>query len=379
MTFLSALILFGILVFVHELGHFLFAKALGVKVLKFSLGFGPKLVGRKIGDTEYLVSMIPLGGYVKMLGEEPGEELSPEDKGRAFNNQSAGKRFLILFSGSFFNIALTYFIFVSFLSYGLPVSIPKVEKIAPVVDEVVKGSPAEAAGFKAGDKVVSVGGRDVFVWEEMTEIILRSPGKELDVTVERGGERLGLKVTPEEFYPMGEKEGGESFGRIGIGRKDLPFHVIRSSSVFGAPVKALEATWRMCVFVGKVLKRLLTGSLSLKTVGGPITIFHESGKIAAIGILPYIMFMAFLSANLGIINLLPVPMLDGGHILLLGVEALRGKPLGERAAELTHRFGLAFLLTLILFVTYNDIMRYYLEDIRGLLDALRGYAGGGKN
>ena len=191
MTFLSAIVLLGILIFVHELGHFLFAKKLGVRVLKFSLGFGPKLIGRKYGDTEYLVSAVPLGGYVKMLGEEPGDELKEEDKPFAYNYQPVWKRFLIVFSGPVFNLFFAAAIFfVVFLS-GVPV--PK-----PYVGKVMENSPAAAAGLITGDRITTINGKTVSGWDDIDVSVNESRGERLLFKIEREGKIIELPITPEK-------------------------------------------------------------------------------------------------------------------------------------------------------------------------------------
>lgn len=357
MNFLSAIILLGVIIFVHELGHFLSAKLMGVRVLKFSLGFGPKLVGRKYGDTEYRISSIPLGGYVKMFGDEPGEELKEEEKQVAYNYQPVWKRFAIVASGPLFNFILTYIIFVVFLSYGLPVGIPKLESITTHIDEIVKNSPSEKAGLRNGDKIISINGKDVYAWDEMTSIIRDNPGKELKIRVERAGQELDFKVTPEAVKTKGLKGEDITIGRIGITKTKLPVDMITSETIINAPLKGLEATYRISVFILKITVKLITGSIPLKTVGGPITIAHEAGKIASIGILPYLMFMALLSVNLGVLNLLPIPILDGGHILFLGIEAVRRKPLSEKFMIIGQKIGLAIIILIAAFVIYNDILR----------------------
>ncbi|HDH01652.1 MAG TPA: PDZ domain-containing protein, partial [Nitrospirae bacterium] len=206
----------GILIFVHELGHFLVAKFAGVKVLKFSLGFGPKVIGKQIGETEYMISAVPLGGYVKMLGEEAGEELDEADKERAFNQQSVTKRILIVLAGPVFNIFLTYIIFTAVLSTGLPVNVPVLSNILPVIDEVQEGYPASEAGLKAGDVIVKIDNKRIDTWFDMVNIVVKNPGKKLDFVVKRDGKLLKLRIIPqsvEEVDPGGNKV---VIGRIGV-------------------------------------------------------------------------------------------------------------------------------------------------------------------
>jgi regulator of sigma E protease len=356
-TILSAIVLLGIIIFVHEVGHFLAAKLMGVRVLKFSIGFGPKLIGKKYGDTEYLISSIPFGGYVKMFGEERGEELKEEEKPVAYTYQPVWKRFIIVFFGPLFNFALSYFIFVSFLANGLPVGIPKLEGITTHIDEVLQNSPAEKAGLKRGDKIVSIDGRDVYTWDEMTEIIRNNPGKELYIRVARDEQKLDFKIIPEAVKTKNLSGKEIIIGRLGISKTKIPVDIITSKSIFNAPLKGLEATYKISIFILEVTKKLIVGSIPFRTVGGPITIVHEAGKVAAIGILPYFMFIALISVNLAVLNLLPIPILDGGHILFLGIEAIRRRPLNEKVIAIAQRIGLAIILFIMVFVLYFDIMR----------------------
>ncbi len=357
MTFLSFVALLGILIFVHEFGHFIFAKLVGVRVLKFSLGFGPKIIGKKYGDTEYLISAIPLGGYVKPLGEDPDAELTEEEKPFAYKSQPVWKRFAIVFAGPVFNFALTYIIFVSFLAYGLPVGITKIDNISAQADEILAGSPAEKAGLKVGDKIILINDKEILSWDEMTEIVFKSPEKELNVKVEREGRYLDLKVTPRS-EKIKNAEGEEIIiGRMGIAKKESPVELIKSDSLMQVPLKALEAVYKTSCEIVRVVVKLITGSLSVKAVGGPIAIASVSGKVASLGILPYLMFMALISINLGVLNLLPIPILDGGHLFFLSIEAIRRKPLSERAMMNAQRVGLAMIITLMALAIYNDTMR----------------------
>ncbi len=360
MTILSAVILLGILIFAHELGHFMMAKFSGVKVLKFSLGFGPRVMGRRIGETEYLISAFPLGGYVKMLGEEPGEELDEEERERAFNHQPLIKRVLIVAAGPAFNILLTFVIFTSLLAAGLPINVPVLDKIMPVVDEVQEGYPAYEAGLKKGDQVVEIEGVEVTTWFDMVDIVSRSPGKELRFVVKRNGELLEFRITPRAVEETDSEGNRIVIGRIGV--KKLGggiFETISSGSFLEAPLKGAIATYKMGFFVIDSINMLITGRVSVKNIGGPVTILKESGKAAAAGLLAYFMFMALLSVNLGVLNLLPIPILDGGHLLLFLMEAIKGGPLKERTVIIAHRIGYAILIVLMAFALYNDFVRIF--------------------
>lgn len=356
MTILSAVILFGLLIFFHELGHFIISKLVKVKVLKFSLGFGPKVLGKKIGETEYLISAVPLGGYVKPLGEEPGEELSEEDKPRSFQYQAVWKRAAIVLAGPVFNLVLAYIIFLVFLTFQFSVAIPNLDSMTSTIESVADGSPAMKAGLQKDDTIVAIDGKQVSDWGEMADAFSKNPGKELNLVVKRGDDLINMRITPEPTEAKDESGREIIVGRIGISKK-LDATVIQSESFFSAPFKAVEAVYRWCALTVDVIVRLFSGTVSAKQVGGPILIVDAAAKAASVGAFAYFNFIAIISINLAILNLLPVPVLDGGHILFFIIEALRGKPLSEKVQVIANKVGMAMLLTLIAFVFYNDIMR----------------------
>jgi len=363
LTIISAIVLLGVLIFVHELGHFIVAKLSGVKVLRFSLGFGPKVVGKQFGETEYLLSAIPLGGYVKMLGEEPDEELPAEEAERAFNRQPIRKRALIVFAGPFFNVLLTYIIFTAVLAVGLPINIPVVKQLKPSIDKVEEGYPAQKAGLKAGDIVKEIDGRPVDTWFDLVSIVSKSPGKELEFMVLRGERLIKIKITPRRVEKKGPDGKRIVIGRIGVRKTgDGFFESIQAKGALEAPFKGAMATYRMGFFIVDSIRMLVTGEVSFKNLGGPVTIIKESGKAASAGILAYVMFMALLSVNLAVLNLLPIPILDGGHLLLFAVEAMKGEPLNEEIVIIVHKIGYAILIILMGFALYNDIVRIFTDS-----------------
>lgn len=348
MTFLSAIVLLGILIFVHELGHFIFAKLMNVKVLKFSLGFGPKILGKKIGETEYVISAVPLGGYVKMLGEERGDEISEDERTRSYNSQSVWKRLAIVISGPVFNIIFAAILFMFMYLSGVPTLLPE-------VGEVLPDSPAARAGLVKGDDITEINGKSIRHWEEMTEIIYKSPGIKLNFKVMRGAGIIDLAITPEKKVTpniFGEKK---EVGLIGI--KPSGKVSIEKQTPAGAVVQGIIKTWELSVLTLVSIVKLIQRIIPVETIGGPILIFQMAGQQAAQGPLSFFTFMAVISINLGILNLLPIPILDGGHILFLGIEAVRRKPLSDKAIMIAQKVGLAMIIFLMVFAFYNDIMR----------------------
>lgn len=356
MTLLWAVILFGLLIFFHELGHFIVAKMVGVKVLKFSLGFGPKLISKTIGETEYCISAIPLGGYVKPLGEDPEDELTEEEKPRAFNYQPVWKRAAIVVAGPFFNLVLAYLIFAAFLAQGLPVAIPDLDSITTSIESVVEGSPAEKAGLMKDDSIVTIDGSDIGDWNEMAEVISKNPGKELKVGVRRGDKIIDVMLVPEPTKTMDLNGEEVVVGKIGISKK-LNAEIIKSEGIFDSIIKGGTAVYGWCVLTIEVVVKLFSGGVSAKQVGGPILIVDAAAKAASVGAFAYFNFIAIISINLAVLNLMPVPVLDGGHLVFFGIEALRRKPISEKILMVANKVGMALLLMLITFVFYNDIVR----------------------
>ena len=356
MTFFWAIVLFGLLIFFHELGHFILAKIVGVKVLRFSLGFGPKIIGKRIGETEYLISAIPLGGYVKPLGEDPGEELPEDEQHKAFNTQPLRNRALIVAAGPFFNMFLAYIIFAVFLAINVPVAIPKIDSISTTIENVMEDSPAMKAGLMPDDTIIAINGKRISDWGEMAEIFSRNPGKELSIEVKRGEEILTLKVTPEPTKVKGKDGADITIGRIGVSKK-MDAKIIESKGILDIPIRAFEAVLAWCLLTLEVVIKLIMGGISVKQIGGPILIVDAAAKAASVGLLPYFNLVAIISVNLAILNLMPVPVLDGGHLMFMGIEAIMRRPLNERVLMIANRIGMAILLMLITFVFYNDIVR----------------------
>ncbi len=347
---ISVIILLGVLVFVHELGHFLMAKWAGVGVLKFSLGFGPKLVGKKIGETEYIISMIPLGGYVKLLGESPDDQLSEDDEKRAFLKQHVLRRIGIVAAGPVFNFLFAIMVFAIVYMIGIPV-------LTTEVGDIQKGSPAFQAGLKGGDIVLAINGEDVSDWGELAGIIVNSEGRELEIKVERNRKIEDFRLKAELI--RSENIFGEKVDSYKIGIKASSHTIIERLNPFSALWAGIEQTWYITKITLISIVKMVEGKLSVKTLGGPILIAQMAGARAQEGIVPFIFFMALLSINLGIINLFPVPLLDGGHLLFFIIELISGREVNVKWREMAQQIGFALLIMLMIFVFYNDIVRIF--------------------
>ncbi len=348
-TIVAFLVALGILVFVHELGHFAVAKRLGVLVQRFSIGFGPVLFARRRGETEYAVSAMPLGGYVKMLGEEDEEEAQAAPE-RAFSTQSLLRRSAIVFAGPAMNFLFAFLVYaVLFLAVGAEV--PSTE---PRVGGVAAGSPAEQAGLRAGDRVVAVDGRPTTTWEALARTVRDSKGAPLALTVDRAGTEMGVTVTPElraSRSVFGEETGEVYLIGIEASHDWTPVGPVQ------AVVMAGQQTATASYLVVQGLFLMMQGRVPLRELGGPIAIARAAGQQARAGTRYFLSMLAFLSINLGVLNLLPIPALDGGHLALFAVEGVLGRPLRQRHRELAQQVGLLLLLSLMVFVFYNDIHR----------------------
>ncbi len=351
-SLVSFVIVLGVLIFVHEFGHFIVAKLFGVRVLKFSLGFGNKVVGRKWGETEYLISAFPLGGYVKMFGEQQGEEIAPEERQRSFSHKPVWQRFCIVLAGPLFNLffALVLF-FVMFVVAGLPEPVD-----TTVIGNVAPGSVAERAGIKPGDRILSIDGEKTTSWERVSELVRESKGREITLVLVRGGRQVTIRATPamEKVRNIFGEEVGERY-MLGIIRSD---RVRYEKAPVGESVRAaLVQTWNLIYLTVMGIIKILQRVVPASELGGPIRIAEIAGQQLEAGWMNLLYFMGLLSINLGILNLLPVPVLDGGHLVFLTIEGVRGRPLSDRAMEMAQRVGIALLGTLMLFVFYNDIFR----------------------
>ncbi|MGA2782042.1 MAG: RIP metalloprotease RseP [Smithella sp.] len=357
-TLISFIILLSVLIFVHELGHFLAARIAGVGILKFSLGFGPKIIGKKIGETEYVLSWIPLGGFVKLLGESGNEELSPEDEKRSFYKQSRWKRMLIVLAGPVFNFLLALVIFIIVSMYGLP-------NLTADLGEVQKESAAFEAGMMNGDKIITIGGRKVVFWEDIKPIIAESQGKEMEIVVQRGAEKKHFLIKPR--LSKAKNIFGEEEYTYLIGVSPAGKTIIEKMNPWDAIIASASKTWYISKLTVISVVKMLEGVISPRTLGGPIFIAQVAGAQVKEGIIPFIFFMAILSINLGVINLFPIPVLDGGHIFFYIIEIVTRKEISVKVKEMSQQIGFVILLMLMLFVIFIDIERLNFKVVNDIM------------
>jgi regulator of sigma E protease len=445
-TVVSFVIALGVLIVVHELGHYLVARWCGVKVLRFSVGFGRALASRRLGAdrTEWVLAAVPLGGYVKMVDEREGP-VAPEDLPRAFNRQNVWRRFAIVLAGPVANfllaIALYWGLFLGGVQEAKPIlAAPEAGTLAaqaglargdvvrsvngepvsswqdvrwrvlqlaldrkparlevqhasgalgwrtlelgevraeevegdlltrlglrlfrpevpPAIGQVVPGGVAERAGLAVRDRVLAVNGEPVATWEALVAKVRSSAGRALVLEVDRAGARTRVELTPEAV-----KQGAETIGRIGAGPYVEPgtMNAYLIEVRYGpgeALARAFGKTWEMSVFSLRMLAKMVVGEVSWRNLSGPVTIADYAGQSAQLGLAPYLAFLALISISLGVLNLLPIPLLDGGHLMYYAIEVLKGSPVSERVMELGQRAGLVVLLFLMAFAFYNDINR----------------------
>jgi regulator of sigma E protease len=444
------IVVLGILIFFHELGHFLVARLFGVGVEKFSLGFGPRLFGRTVGMTDYRISAIPLGGYVKMVGDEPDAELDPEMIPYSFTHKHVFKKILIVAAGPFFNLLLAVIIYAGFFYFV------GTEDIRPVVNHIVADSPAARAGLQPGDMVVAVNGTRVISWGGINRLIADGKGGEVHITVKREDTHFGVAITPQTkmakdilgddvpYYDagfsgleplqalVGEVAEGYPAKKAGMQKGDLivainnrpvdswntmkeiisqnkgdpmSVQVVRSDetltveivpvlfseeNVLGekvdsyrigistpgitipeadriiikrGPLEAIrdsiDQTYQISRLTILSIGKLIKGTVSTKTLGGPIMIAEMAGQQAKEGIINLIFFIAVLSINLAVLNFLPIPVLDGGHLMFFFIEAIIRRPINIRMREIAQQAGIFILIMLMIFVFYNDIIRVF--------------------
>jgi len=346
----AALVGLGILIIIHELGHFLLAKKTGVGVLTFSIGFGPRLLGRRVGETEYLVSAFPLGGYVKMVGEDPEEEVQAGDTQRSFSHQGLAKRAAIVAAGPVFNLLLAVVIFACiFIFLGIRFLTTQVGAVEP-------NSPAARAGVQKGDRIVGVDGQEVRKWEDLSSKIKESQGRALKVRLQRDSHELELIIQPIK------REGRNIFGEqteiwvIGIASGEVAVEKVNPVLAVG---QAFYATGEYSVLTVRALFKMIKGEVSPRNLGGPLLIAQMAGQQAREGLGSFLFFVAILSINLGVLNLLPIPVLDGGHLLFFLLELILGKPVKLKHRERAQQVGIFVLGFIMIYAFYRDIARFF--------------------
>lgn len=436
-TIAAGIIMLGILVFIHELGHFCVAKFCGVKVLKFSLGFGPRLISKQWGETEYMICAIPLGGYVQMLGEGSGEQgenapLTPEEEARSFARQPVSKRMAIIAAGPIMNLMLPFLVLPA--AYLIGVNLPAYLEEPPCVGYVVPASEGENAGFQRNDCILEIGGTRVETWTDAGPALINRAGEELVFKIDRGGQELTLALPAENSTLEGLQaigllppqdavigavapqmpaaaaglREGDRILAIGdhvvnswydlkeiiqkVGGETIAFQILRDEQVqsleikpsrepaegsyligiapqqktlfkkfpFGEAVSAgATRTFELIDLTLVFIQKLFAGHVSTSNIGGPITVVQIAGQAAQTDMSSIFSVLAFLSIQLGILNLLPIPILDGGHLFFNFFELIFRKPLSMRAREIAQQIGLVLLLLLMVLAFYNDIVRIF--------------------
>lgn len=349
---LAVVLVLGGLIFFHELGHFLANRAMGIGVVTFSIGMGPRLWGFKRGKTEYRFSWLPFGGFVAAVGEysKEVEELgfSPEE---AVSNRPAWQRLVLAFAGPLANLLIAWLIYwgIAFAS-GLAIPLPQ-------VGGIMENSAAQEAGLLPGDMVTAIDGKTVDQWDQIPLYVAEAGGRELELSVKRGEENLILHMTPRRMNRtniFGEDEIAWLIGvEIGNAVRYEPLGFVQSATV------GLQQTWRMIDITLTSLKKLVTGSIAAENVGGPILIAQMLGQQAEAGLVPLLLLAALISVNLGLLNLLPVPVLDGGLIMFCLIEMVIRRPVPEKIQEWSMQLGVILLVGLMAFATFNDIMRWF--------------------
>lgn len=347
----AAVVALGVLVFIHEFGHFLVAKALGVGVVKFSLGFGPTIVGRKIGETEYVLSWIPLGGYVKMIGETPGEWMNEEteipsdmDPARSFSRRSPWVRLAIAAAGPVFNLLLAFVAY--WCVFAFQGQIVDSDASSTVIGEVTLGGPAYDVGLKKGDEVVAVSGTRIQGWDELREAVQATGGEPFQVSVRRGADVLDFGLSAMER--PGAEEPSYMIGIMGLVEYE-PVPPLEAAAL------AARVTGTASIMIPQALGAIVTGQVSARQIQGPIGIARAAGRQFEQGIFSYLELVALLSVNLGVLNLLPIPVLDGGMLLLCLLEVVRRKPLTAHNLALMQQAGFVFLLCVMALALFNDV------------------------
>ncbi|WP_296865067.1 RIP metalloprotease RseP [Thermosyntropha sp.] len=339
MTVITTLIIIAVLILVHEWGHFITARRIGIPVHEFSLGFGYKLFSIEKDGVEYSLRLIPLGGFVRMAGEEPGDHSDPN----GFSNRTPLEKIRVAFAGPFMNFVLAILIFIYIYTF---IGVPHASN-EPVIGKVIVGKPAYEAGLRENDLVLEANGDKVRTWEEFTKKIAATPeGAYLKLLIKRDGELINIKVRPEK----NETSGGPAIGVM----SKLEY---TKQNIFKSILIGLQQTYQLTLLLLAGLWTMITGGASAADLAGPVGITRLVGEAAQVGTVFLLSFTAFLSINLGILNLLPIPALDGSRIVFAIIEWIRKKPIEPDKEGFIHWLGFIFLMILIIIVTYNDIVR----------------------
>jgi len=335
LTIILAILILSLLILVHEWGHFLVAKRVGIQVYEFSIGMGPAVISTKRGETKYSLRWLPIGGFVKMAGMEPGDEGNP----RGFNRKTIFQRTAVISAGSLMNFLMAIILFILvFAVIGVPSNSNVIGKVSPE-------SPAAEAGLQPGDRIVAIDNKNVKTWNDLVRIIHRSPGELLVLTVQRGGSVFAVEVTP-RYDP--ERKVGLIGIRQSVEKKGL------FSSIYLGIRNALSVIAVMVTGLVKMVTREIPAEVT-----GPVGIVSILGNVAQFGLANILNFTAVLSLNLGLINLFPIPALDGSRLMFLALEGLRGKPVDPEKENFIHFIGFTILIILMLFITYQDIIRIF--------------------
>lgn len=349
---LAVVLVLGLLIFFHELGHFLVARLMRIGVPVFSLGFGPKIFSFLYKGTEYRLSAVPLGGYVKLSGENPNDELAPDARPEeSFSLRPPWQRILVVAAGPVFNFFLAFLIYWGlFWFHGQ-------QELLPVVGQVMESSPAETAGLRPGDRVLAIDGREINYWSELSETIQQSGGRALVMTVLR--DQRQVEITAQPRVETRQNIFGED---IQVAMLGITASGDAQSIPLGpgtAMIAGIEQTWTIVTLTVQGIIKLIERIIPVDTIGGPILIAQLVSEQASVGLTNLLALTALISINLGLLNLLPVPVLDGGHILFYTLEAIKGKPLSPRMQEMAYKIGIAFLVALMTFAVFNDIHRFF--------------------